>query len=459
MKMQFGKKLPIFLLSIGLTLCYTVSLPAQQTPGVTFLRMSAGSRAQAMGNAYTAIAGDANGVHYNPAGMGFGVSRQLMLFHSQWFQDISMENLTLYYPFTSRWGISSSISYLHMPELTRYDIDPLTGGPLENGTFSVYDIVASAGIGYRFSDNISLGINLKFFQEKLELTAAQGIAVDLGFLAKFPFTGFTLGFAVQNLGLPVEYEKQKEALPLTYRTGIAYQFSDMGIVAFDMMKTVGKKLQFLPGMEIGFSNAFYLRGGYQVTEYESNGVTAGFGLRLLNNHRINYVYAPYGDLGDTHRAELILHLGSAPIEMLSYRSSKNYLLSAGQAKDLLNTSTTDRKEHDHKPSASAVAPPTPITVNKAFEKFIPPTGVKAEKIDGNKIKISWHQTAIPEVAYNVYAKPTGGTRWIKLTSEPVKETVKIFFQKRSNISLFFTVAAVRGAEESDFATPVFLELP
>jgi hypothetical protein len=459
MKTQFGKKLPTFLLTIILMLLYPVSLPAQTTAGVTFLRMSAGSRAQAMGNAYTAIAGNANGVHYNPAGMGFGLSRELMLYHSRWFQDISMENLTFYYPFTSRWGISSSVSYLHMAEFTRYDIDPLTGGPLENGTFSVYNIAAIAGIGYRITDNIALGTNLKFFQEKLELTTARGIAFDVGVLAKFPFPAFSFGFAVQNLGPPVKYEEHKETLPLTYRAGIAYRFSGPGTVAFDVTKTIGKKMQFLPGMEFGVTNALYLRGGYQVTEYEGSGMTAGFGLRLMDNHCINYVYMPYGDLGDTHHAELVLYLGSAPVEISSYNVSKNRSKSTDRAKSDLNNYTPAKKETELTPALPSTTQPGLIVVDKSPEKLVPPTGLKVDKVDSDKIKVSWNQAAIPGVVYNVYAKLRDGTRWIKLTHEPIEETDKIFTQKKSNIRLLFTVTAVRGAEESDFSMPIYFKLP
>jgi len=306
MEACFGKKLPAFFFVIAVLFCCSGFLQAQKAPGATFLRMPVGSRAQAMGDAYTAVAASANGIHYNPAGMGFGLSRELMLFHSKWIQDISLENITFLYPFNSRWSIGSSVSFLHMPQLTRYEIDLLTGGPLENGTFSIYDLVFLAGIGFRITDHIALGTNLKFFEERIESISARGFAFDVGFLTRLPHSGISFGFSVQNLGAPVKYVAQEESLPLTYRAGLAFQFSDLALIAFDVSKTAGQKIQYLPGLEISLANSFYLRGGYRMANYEGSGITAGFGLRLIDNHQLNYTYIPYGDLGDSHRGELIL---------------------------------------------------------------------------------------------------------------------------------------------------------
>ena len=457
MEMQFARTALTFFSIFVLMFSHPESMQAQQAPGLNFLLMTAGSRAQAMGDAYTAVASTANGIHYNPAGMGFGLNRELMLFHAKWFQDISLENLTFLYPFTTRWSIGSSVSYLHMPEFTRYEIDPLTGGPLEDGTFSVYDLVITTGMGFRITDHIALGANARFFQEQLEATAARGIAFDVGLLTRLPASGLSLGVAVQHLGVPVTYEAQKEALPLTYRAGLAYQFGNIGVIAFDIAKTVGQEMQFLPGMELSLTNSFYVRGGYQVSNYEGSGMTAGFGLRLMDNHRINYVYVPYGDLGDTHRAELILHLGSAPTASPSYRNPANYGKSAEQARTTLNASPTPK-------NAAATAPAATAVDRKAAEnsprvRLAAPSGLKMEKSAGDKIKISWDKAEMPDVAYNVYAKPGGGSNWIKITAQPVRETHTVFTQKKSNIDLLFVVTAVRGQEESDFSRPIYLKLP
>lgn len=412
-----------------------------------------------MGGAYTAVASSANGIHYNPAGMGFGRNRELMLFHSKWIQDISLENITFLYPFTSRWSIGSSVSFLHMPELTRYEIDPLTGGPLENGVFSMYDLVILTGIGFRITDNIALGTNLKFFEERIESISARGFAFDVGFLARLPYSGISFGFSVQHLGPPVKYEAQKESLPVTYRAGLAYQFSDLALFAFDVSKTAGQKIQYLPGMEIGLASSFYLRGGYQVANHEGSGITAGFGLRLMDNHRINYVYVPYGDLGDTHRAELILNLGSVSTGTPAYHGFGDESKSDEKAKTILNGTPSQQKHSAAIPEAVAPVQTKTAAMNNKAAKLVPPEGLKLEKLRNMKMKISWDQVPLPGVGYHVYAKSAGGSEWIKITSEPTRETYRIFTQKKSDINLLFAVTSVQGEEESDFSPPLYLQLP
>lgn len=412
-----------------------------------------------MGDAYTAVAASANGIHYNPAGMGFGLNRELMFFHSKWIQDISLENITFLYPFNSRLSIGSSVSFLHMPELTRYEIDPLTGGPLETGTFSMYDLVFLTGIGFRITDNIALGTNLKFFEERIESISARGFAFDVGFLTRLPHNGISFGFSVLHLGPPVKYEAQKESLPLTYRAGLAYQLSDLALIAFDVSKTAGQKIQYLPGLEIGLANSFYLRGGYQVANYEGNGITAGFGLRLMDNHQINYVYVPYGDLGDTHRAELILNLGSVPTGAPAYNDPGDYGKSEKKAKTILNDTPLQQNHSPIIPEAVVSIQPKTATTTGKPAKIIPPEGLKMEKLSGKKIRISWDQVSIPEVAYHIYAKPTGGSKWIKITPEPIRETSKIFTRNKSDINLVFVVTSLQGEGESDFSRPVYVQLP
>ena len=456
MEAHFGKKLPTFFFAIVVLVCCSGFLQAQKTPGVTFLRMSVGSRAQAMGDAYTAVASSANGIHYNPAGMGFGLNRELMLFHSKWIQDISLENVTFLYPFTNRWSIGSSVSFLHMPELTRYEIDPLTGGPLENGTFQMYDLVILTGIGFRITDNIALGTNLKFFEERIESISARGFAFDIGFLARLPDNGISFGFSVLHLGLPVKYEAQKESLPVTYRAGVAYQFNRLALFAFDVSKTAGEKIQYLPGMEIGLSNSFYLRGGYQVATHEGSGITAGFGLRLMDNHKINYVYVPYGDLGDTHRAELILNLGSVSAVTPAYNGFGDYSKSEKKAKTILNDTPSQQKHSQTIPETVVAVQPQITNMGSKVTKLVPPEDLKMEKLNDKKMMISWDQVPIPGVAYHVYAKPVKGSKWIKITPEPIRETYRVFTRKKSGINLLFVATAVQGEEESDFSRPVYL---
>ena len=213
----------------------------------------------------------------------------------------------------------------------------------------------------------------------------------------------------------------------------------------DVTKTVGQQVRFLPGMEFGLSNNFYLRGGYQVTDQEGSGLAAGFGLRMLGHHKVNYVYAPFGDLGDTHRAELVFHLGTVPVNT-SFNSSEKFSPSQnGRAKEAIN-------QVQKISSADGIE----SLVNGAL---LPPVDLKIEKMPNSKMKLIWNSISGENTGYLIYAKREGGSRWIKLTSSPIKNTFQLFTPKRDNVKLVFVVTAIRGGEESDFSEPAYFSTP
>ena len=480
MKSNLMRRVLRYVIVTSLAFACLTPLSAQISAGATFLRMNIGSHAQGMGNAYTAIAASTNGMHYNPAGMGFGSDREVMFFHSKWFQDISVENVTFMYPFTTRWSLGTSISYLHMPELTRYEIDPASGGPLETGKFRVYNMIAMAGVGFRVSDHMSLGTNVKFFQEQLESVTAEGVAFDVGLLTRVPNTGLRFGAAVQHIGPPVKYIEKSEVLPMTYKAGMALKFAGNSTVAVDVAKTVGKEVEVLPGLELGLSDNFFMRGGYQFSNNptESSGFAAGFGLELLDEHRINYVYVPYGDLGDTHRAEVVFHLGSASSGKSRYGEVNSVSAPTNnRARDIINapaekTASSDipgsgsvRRADKAAQSRSAATNPlppaeTPNVIdldNDPNFRPAPPTGMGLTMLDGGKMKLTWDASLRRNIAYHIYARPIDGSKWIRVTREPVAHNYQVFAQTKSGVSLMFVTTAVFNDQESDFSEPVSLD--
>ncbi len=412
-----------------------------QTPvGLPFLQLEVGGRAQAMGGAYTALAQSANGMHYNPAGLGFGHNRELMFFHARWFSDISLENITFLYPFSRRFSVASSISYLHMPAFRKYDVDPTTGGPLEGGVFTAYDMLFATAVGFRIHDNLALGGNIKWVEERLESVSARGLAFDVGLLAVFPGSGIRLGFAVQHLGSPVQYLEARSPLPLTYRAGMAYRIAPLNsTIAVDVTRLGDRPVQVQPGIEMAVGDNLFLRGGYRSNPGEGSGLAAGFGLSMFNEHKINYVYAPYGQLGDTHRAELIFHLGTAD----GRYASPDHLNIAAPVDD------------NAREIIAAIEPEAPFPPGDLSKLPLPaPNGLKITHLEANKIKLSWEPIPLPGLGYVIYAQPVGSTRWVKITEQPLTRPFQLFSQKRAGVRIRFAVRAVLGPRESDMSGPI-----
>jgi len=420
---------------------------SQGNAAIPFLKINIGSRAEAMGGAYTAIANGPNALYYNPAGLGLSVNREIMLYHTQWFSNISVENLTFVYPFSSRWSFGSGLSFLHMPTFDRYEIDPATGGPLEAGKFSAYDMVFTAGLGIHVIDNIYLGSNLKIIREKLASVNATGFAADFGILATIPASGIRMGFAVQNLGSKIQYLATKSALPLTYRAGIAYQFQHgNNVIALDVIKPIDEAVQFLPGVEVGISENFSIRGGYQPTQHEANGFSAGFGLQMPEGFKINYAYTPYGDLGDAHRAELIINIGGVATKTAASSESRENNEKTLKAREKINATKRDV-------SSSS------IPLSKVMAQLAPPENLKILNSGDDKMKITWGPVELENIKYNVYAKHSNGDKWIKLTPNPIGRNFQLFTLKRTKVRLVFAVTTVRDGLESKFSTSIIFTTP
>ena len=80
-----------------------------------FLRFGLSSRVSAMGETFTAVADDENALFYNPAGLANITQGAFGLNHTEWFEDIRMDNLVFGYNFDRKFGIGFSMAHMWMP--------------------------------------------------------------------------------------------------------------------------------------------------------------------------------------------------------------------------------------------------------------------------------------------------------------------------------------------------------
>ncbi len=391
----------------------------QGTTSFSFLQMPIGSRAQGMGGAYTALSNDINGIYFNPAGIGFGFRPAFMFYHAQWFEDIAVENVSFYYPNLNNFAISVGLSYLHLPEIEGYDIQ--AGNPEPINPYTVYNFVGQLGFSYRFLSNFSLGLQVKYLNEKLDNISTSGVAFDLGFRYRLPVNYLNFGVSILNLGPKIQYEQHKEDLPLTYRLGIAYRVPNSMITfALDAIKMKGQKWMTTPGIEVGFIENFALRAGYHLQQDIEAHYTLGFGLSFLDNYNINYVFAPYGVLGNTHRAEFVINFGG-------YYPGKE-------------TSTKEYKSYKALPSREI-----PV-----------PTGLKSKQ-EGRSVYLTWDPVNIKKARYNVYVKIPDKTEIIKLTKDPISTNSYILNPSVMELKILVYISVLVNDSESYLSKPIFLK--
>jgi len=215
---------------------------------VPFLRISPDARASGMGETGTAIADNANAVFWNPGGLGFLeyhskgsdyedplVYRQLSLSFSPWLPQF---NADLYYSYGTYaqhiedvGTVAANLVFMNLGEFQR----TLQSGVVVD-KFNSSEFTFSLAFGTKITNDMGLGVNLKFIRSNLTpqtatnpAGAGNSAALDIGLLWKPSKLGFmednlSLGFNLQNLGPKITYINQADPLPTMLRLGGAYKF-------------------------------------------------------------------------------------------------------------------------------------------------------------------------------------------------------------------------------------------
>ncbi|MDI6704536.1 MAG: PorV/PorQ family protein, partial [bacterium] len=182
----------------------------EEKPGITsatFLKIGVGARATGMGEAACAVADDANAIYWNPAGLGFFEEKQVSAMYNILFEDIKHGFVGYTHPFKSC-TLGGAINYLDTGEMEK--------------TTRADDLAGYITYARRLGGKLSLGVNLKYIQQRIEEEKATCYGADLGILYK-PFK-LRLGLAVQNIGTKLKFIEEGYSLPLNIKAGAAYPF-------------------------------------------------------------------------------------------------------------------------------------------------------------------------------------------------------------------------------------------
>ncbi|MBN1559769.1 PorV/PorQ family protein [candidate division KSB1 bacterium] len=287
---------------LGVLLVATAVFAAGET-GLAVLKVGVGARATAMGEAFTATANDATGLYWNPASSAWIHRRQVHFSHNSWIQGINHNVAALTLPSKiGSFGIGLLLNNIDGFERRMIASEEPTG------TFSAHDFSFSLNYARQLRPSLSVGLNLKFINEKIYIEDASGYMIDLGARYLTPVNGLFIAGALQNLGFTTKMLHEKIRLPQTLRLGAAYEvpfswLKDRVLLAADYVGIFNESSHVNVGIEVTPVDALALRTGYQ-TGFEDQGISSGFGLHV-NWLDIDYAYLPFGrDLGDSHRFSL-----------------------------------------------------------------------------------------------------------------------------------------------------------
>ena len=119
-----------------------------------FLFLDADARPVAMGGAYTALANDANALHYNPAGLGRIRRSEATFMHNEYFEGITQE----YIGFASRHGYGANLNILRAGDIDRTTVSNPNGTGLGSANFS--DLAFGLGYGRALTEHLAAGLGV-----------------------------------------------------------------------------------------------------------------------------------------------------------------------------------------------------------------------------------------------------------------------------------------------------------
>ena len=383
------------------------------TAGNVMLRIGVAPRAEALSGAFAAIADDENALFYNPAGLGNFYRGIVSLNHIEWFQDIRIDNLTGAYPITARTGLAAAITHMWMPDIQGMDA---SGNP--TWPFQVNNSIITIGTGYKLTSVISVGFNLKYFQENLSSYSSSGLATSVGVLLRNFYDTFSAAVTIDNLGGEIKYDRNSQRLPKTYRWGFAYKigFPDLWL-ALDAVKSIDTPLNFNLGVEYEYWHQFAIRAGNKFVAGELFNPAFGVGINIQQKYYINYTFINYPDLGGTHRIGFSFHFSTPTGRFGTVTASQ---------------------------------------LPKEIKVAIPPSAVTAE-IKGEELIIRWDE--VRGASYNVYARHTpSNTDWTRLNKNPLSLTEIRYKKPTVSGKYFFRVSSIINNKESSYSNVVTLDV-
>ncbi len=315
--------------------------------GLGFLQIAPSADVAALGGTYVATTGKASSIYSNPASLAMVEGVDVSAGYVQWIADIALYSLAAA-THVNNVGVFG-VSLISMDYGTLKGTRPWQAGDdpglrdqgfIDLGSFTVNDFALGLAYSREITTQFFVGANLRYVRQDLSpdinvaiIDAITGdiidnsenvvsnIVFDFGTLYYPGFHDLRFGATLRNFSNQSDYYDQRFELPLTLDFGIAMDvlklFNSSGsgnsqlTFAADWVHPRDYTERLHVGLEFGFINTFFLRGGYKFN-YDEESVTAGLGVNLSTGGyglRADYSYSAFGDFfGAANRLSVSLLL-------------------------------------------------------------------------------------------------------------------------------------------------------
>jgi len=331
------KNYKIKYLILGFAFICSVNLFSQSKTGTTigqFLKIEPSARISALGNAGSALYGEAVASYFNPASLGRLENSDIQFTHNNWLADINYNYAIGAIKVGGVGTFSVQVTSLNSGEIDVRTVDQ----PLGTGErYTVTNFALGVGYGMMLTDRVSVGLQLNYIQESIWHSDLTAFGLNFGVQYEVEKGGLMLGASVSNFGprasyngrdlyvnydfdsdkngdndkLPAELRTDSYSLPTVFRVGATYpvKINESNLLLFsaeathpnDNFESVNV------GAEWTLFNTFSLRGGYRdlFLQDSEGGLMLGAGAKVevnsVYNIRFDYAWGDYGRLAEAHR--------------------------------------------------------------------------------------------------------------------------------------------------------------
>ena len=294
-----------FLLLGGAVWGGSFSQSARGTSSATFLKPPVSARSSGLGDAVTALEGDAASLAWNPAGLA-GVRGRLALLSRAPYLDGTTDTNGLYSQGLGGGGFGVGVNYFDAGA-----IDQTEGGSGATvGSFHPADAAVSAGYGRRVC-GWAIGLAGKWVTSRV-VQSDSTFAADAGVLSPGLWSDrIHLGAAAKNLFGSLQLSDTARPLPVEYSVGAAVRIMPHWMGTADLKFPRDNAPAAALGTEGDWSPqkewTLFARAGWNGTTDGGLGGLAGSSVGvgiMYSKLTVDYAFSPAGDLGNAQNISL-----------------------------------------------------------------------------------------------------------------------------------------------------------
>ena len=258
-----------------------ISIARQTTTSYNFLKLTTHARSAGIGDAYSAVGNDLSAAFYNPAGITqIEQSREFTGSYARWLSGSQIGTFAL--------GIKTRVATFSVNAVyfsTEQIKETTVNSPTGTGRMMQFsDMAIGLAFARQVTNKLSVGGNLRWVQEDLDLKSYGSVAINFGTLFYTGFRSARLAMALHNLGGDKDVIVLKARFPMAFNLAGAMEvYGDLGdpvsvTLAVEQVFNTDYATRYNMGTEIWLQNMLAVRAGYK-TRHDSESWTVGAGLK------------------------------------------------------------------------------------------------------------------------------------------------------------------------------------